>query len=231
MCGTLKIGLFICYNIWAKYFSPRSIFIGMKWKNFFFIFFKFFFSFDLENQICGYFHHICNRRLNRRGYSEFQINRRFFVLLDFESGCRISKFDMANPLLWTKNANQLDLNKNGYFWLFWSSNFKTKVQISKIQMVDPIWRTKMQNYNPKRTRDNSYLNWFDLYIFDPAYWICHFELWNSSFKFEIKGNQRFKGSKKIPFPQDMLFYRSVICQLVSSKVIGQSWWIVSYAWY
>ena len=35
----------------------------------------FFFSFDLENLIFGYFHnHIRNQRLKIRGYSEFQIN-------------------------------------------------------------------------------------------------------------------------------------------------------------
>ena len=35
-----------------------------------------YFIFDLENQICGYFHHhICNQRLIIRGYSKFEINR------------------------------------------------------------------------------------------------------------------------------------------------------------
>ena len=36
-----------------------------------------FLNFDLENQICGYFHHyIRNQRLKIRGCSEFEINRR-----------------------------------------------------------------------------------------------------------------------------------------------------------
>ena len=36
-----------------------------------------FFSFDFENQICGYFdHHFRNQCLKIREYSEFQINRR-----------------------------------------------------------------------------------------------------------------------------------------------------------
>ena len=41
---------------------------------------KFFFSFDLKNQICGYFHHyIRNQRLKISEYSEFQINRRYVL--------------------------------------------------------------------------------------------------------------------------------------------------------
>ena len=77
MYGTLKIDLFIRYNFCKTYFFPRSIFNDIKWKN---LLKTFFISFDLENQICGYFyHHIRNKRLKIRWYSEFQ-NYRMLVL-------------------------------------------------------------------------------------------------------------------------------------------------------
>ena len=64
MCGTLKIDFFIHYYFCKKYFFSRSIFIDIKSKNLLKIFF---FSFELENQICGYFHnHIRNQRLKIR---------------------------------------------------------------------------------------------------------------------------------------------------------------------
>ena len=69
MCGILKIDLFIRYNFCRKCFFSRSIFIDIKWKN---LLKTFFFSFELENQICGYFHHhIRNSRLEKRVYSDF----------------------------------------------------------------------------------------------------------------------------------------------------------------
>ena len=37
----------------------------------------FFFSFDLENQICGYFHHIRNQRLK---ISQFKFTKKFFII-------------------------------------------------------------------------------------------------------------------------------------------------------
>ena len=74
MYRTLNIYLFIRYNFCKLYFLSRSTFIDIKWKN---LLKTFVFSFDLENQICGYFHHhIRNQRLKICGYSEFQINRR-----------------------------------------------------------------------------------------------------------------------------------------------------------
>ena len=73
MYSTLKIDLFIRYNFSRKYFFARSIFIEIKYKN---LLKTFFYVFDLENQIRGYFYHyICNQRPKIRGYGEFQINR------------------------------------------------------------------------------------------------------------------------------------------------------------
>ena len=74
MCTTLKIDLSIRYNYCRECFFPRSIFISKNEKS---VLKTFFFSLDIENQICGYFHHhIRNQRFKIRGYSEFQINRR-----------------------------------------------------------------------------------------------------------------------------------------------------------
>ena len=74
MYGISKIDFFIHYNFCKKYFLPRSIFINIKLKD---LLKTFFFSFDLENKICVYFHHhIRNQCFKIRWYSEFQINRR-----------------------------------------------------------------------------------------------------------------------------------------------------------
>ena len=64
MCQKSKIDLFIRYNFCRKYFFPRSMFIIIKCKN---LLKTFLFSFDLKNQICGYFHHhIRNQHLKIR---------------------------------------------------------------------------------------------------------------------------------------------------------------------
>ena len=47
-----------------------------------------FFSFDLENQIYGYFYyHIRNQRIKIRGYREFQINQRQVLFGSLSQNC------------------------------------------------------------------------------------------------------------------------------------------------
>ena len=71
MYWTSKIDLFIRHNFCEKYFFPRSMFIDIKCKN---LLKTFLFSFDLENQICGYFHHhIRNQRLKKVGIVSFKL--------------------------------------------------------------------------------------------------------------------------------------------------------------
>ena len=72
MYGILKIDLFIRYNFCRKYFLHRLILIDIKWKNLL----KTFFSFDLENQICEYFHHhVRNQRLKYLGIVSLKLIR------------------------------------------------------------------------------------------------------------------------------------------------------------
>ena len=93
MSGTLQIDIFIRYSFCKIYFFPRSIIINIKWKN---LLKTFFFSFDLKNQICGYFYHIRNQRFKIHRYNEFQNN---YIVYFKNSIAKFKKVDYFHFIL------------------------------------------------------------------------------------------------------------------------------------